>query len=373
MHCDSPLRLASHALCSLPPEPLSPPNYFADARGSNTSKLNPSTCCVSVRLLYLSAASSLRPRVSVCLSRRDRWSAGRSRGRSISPTHRCRISPPSPHSPSLPVMRSPSHPHYPQPTIQPTSSTRAPISQEQIRLIGPSTLGVIMLTASFVGMVFTIQFVREFARLGLTRSVGGVLSLAFSRELTPVIGSVIMAGRVGSAIAAELGTMAVSEQTDTLRVLQTDPVDYLITPRVIACVITMPVLSLVAFTVGMAASVLLADVVYGIPANVILESAVKALVPFDIIAMVIKSAVFAFSIAIISCGWGTTTSGGAKGVGESTTASVVLSLVRAPSRFSLLSLSFSLPFLPQDPSLSIKQSVRVLWPHQWTTISHHRT
>lgn len=132
---------------------------------------------------------------------------------------------------------------------------------------------------------------------------------------------------MGSAIAAELGTMAVSEQTDTLRVLRTDPVDYLVTPRVLACVLSMPILSLVAFTIGLAASVLLADVVYGIPANVIMESAVKALVPFDIIAMVIKSAVFAFSIAIISCGWGTTTSGGAKGVGESTTAAVVLSLV----------------------------------------------
>lgn len=202
-----------------------------------------------------------------------------------------------------------------------------PNLQEQIKQVGPSTLGVTLLTSAFVGMVFTIQFVREFARLGLTRSVGGVLALAFSRELTPVISAIILAGRCGSAIAAELGTMAVSEQTDTLRVLRSDPVDYLVVPRVLACTLTAPLLSLLAFTVGLAASVLLADVGYGVPPNVILESAAKALVPWDIIGMLIKSAVFGFVVAAVACGWGTTTTGGAKGVGESTTAAVVLSLV----------------------------------------------
>lgn len=184
-----------------------------------------------------------------------------------------------------------------------------------------------MLTASFVGMVFTIQFTREFARLGLTKSVGGVLALAFSRELTPVITAIIVAGRVGSAIAAELGTMQVSEQTDSLRVLQTDPVDYLIAPRVVACMLSVPVLSVISFTVAMAASVLLADLGYGIMPAVILDSARKALVPWDFVGMTIKSICFGWIVAIISCGWGSTTSGGAKGVGESTTASVVISLI----------------------------------------------
>lgn len=80
---------------------------------------------------------------------------------------------------------------------------------DQLKLVGPSSLGVALLTAGFVGMVFTIQFVREFAKLGLTRSVGGVLALALSRELTPVVTAIILAGRVGSAFAAELGTMQV--------------------------------------------------------------------------------------------------------------------------------------------------------------------
>lgn len=168
---------------------------------------------------------------------------------------------------------------------------------EQLKIVGPKSIGVAMLTAGFVGMVFTIQvrdsiihtvlfmiyilcsflmrilkrhatrskshthsfskfslqFVREFAKLGLTRSVGGVLALALARELTPVVTSIILAGRVGSAFAAELGTMQVSEQTDTLRVLRTDPVDYLITPRVLACMIALPVLNILCLTIGLGA------------------------------------------------------------------------------------------------------------------------
>lgn len=146
---------------------------------------------------------------------------------------------------------------------------------DQLLLVGPRSLGVALLTSSFVGMVFTIQFVREFARMGLTRSVGGVLGLALSRELTPVVTAIIMAGRVGSAFAAELGTMAVSEQTDSLRVLGTDPTDYLVVPRVLACMVAGPVLNLLCFCMGMAASTLLAEAVYDVTANVILDSAAR--------------------------------------------------------------------------------------------------
>ncbi|KAG6546224.1 hypothetical protein Mapa_012262 [Marchantia paleacea] len=200
-------------------------------------------------------------------------------------------------------------------------------SVQQLSSVGPGSLGVSLLTASFVGMVFTIQFVREFARLGLTRSVGGVLALALARELSPVVTAIILAGRVGSAFAAELGTMQVSEQTDTLRVLRTDPIDYLITPRVLACCISLPILTIICFSVGMAASVLLADSVYHVSSNIILESAARALQPWDLISTSIKSVVFGGIISIVSCAWGVTTAGGAKGVGESTTSAVVISLV----------------------------------------------
>lgn len=198
---------------------------------------------------------------------------------------------------------------------------------QQLERVGPRSVGVCLLTSAFVGMAFTIQFVREFTRLGLNRSVGGVLALAFSRELSPVVTSIVVAGRIGSAYAAELGTMQVSEQTDTLRVLGTDPVDYLITPRVIASCVALPILTLMCFTLGMAASALLADAVYGVSINIILDSAWRALRPWDIISAMIKSQVFGLIISVVSCAWGVTTMGGAKGVGESTTSAVVISLV----------------------------------------------
>ncbi|XP_057489510.1 protein TRIGALACTOSYLDIACYLGLYCEROL 1, chloroplastic [Actinidia eriantha] len=198
---------------------------------------------------------------------------------------------------------------------------------QQLERVGPRSLGVCLLTSAFVGMAFTIQFVREFTRLGLNRSVGGVLALAFSRELSPVITSIVVAGRIGSAFAAELGTMQVSEQIDTLRVLGSNPIDYLVTPRVIASCVSLPFLTLMCFAVGMASSALLADAVYGVSINIILDSAQRALKSWDIISAMIKSQVFGGIISIVSCAWGVTTLGGAKGVGESTTSAVVLSLV----------------------------------------------
>uniref|UniRef100_A0A2P2JLW5 ABC transporter family protein n=1 Tax=Rhizophora mucronata TaxID=61149 RepID=A0A2P2JLW5_RHIMU len=198
---------------------------------------------------------------------------------------------------------------------------------QQLERVGPRSVGVCLLTSAFVGMAFTIQFVREFTRLGLNRSVGGVLALAFSRELSPVVTSIVVAGRIGSAFAAELGTMQVSEQTDTLRVLGANPVDYLVIPRVIASCVALPILTLICFTVGMASSALLADAVYGVSINIILDSALRALKPWDLISAMIKSQVFGSIISIVSCAWGVTTMGGAKGVGESTTSAVVISLV----------------------------------------------
>ena len=121
--------------------------------------------------------------------------------------------------------------------------------------------------------------------------------------------------------------MQVSEQMDTLRVLGTSPVDYLITPRVIACCVALPVLTLLCFTVGLASSAFLADAVYGISANIIMDSARRALRPWDILSAMIKSQAFGAIIAVVSCSWGVTTVGGAKGVGESTTSAVVISLV----------------------------------------------
>jgi ABC transport permease subunit len=121
--------------------------------------------------------------------------------------------------------------------------------------------------------------------------------------------------------------MQVSEQTDTLRVLGAQPVDYLVTPRVLACILTLPVLTLLCFAAALASSAFLADTVFGVSINIILDSARQALRPWDVLSSMIKSQVFGAVIAVVSCAWGVTTHGGAKGVGESTTSAVVISLV----------------------------------------------
>ncbi|MBD0343993.1 MAG: ABC transporter permease, partial [Coleofasciculus sp. Co-bin14] len=106
---------------------------------------------------------------------------------------------------------------------------------DQMAAVGPESLSIALLTAAFVGAVFTVQVAREFINFGATTAVGGVLALALTRELAPVLTAVVLAGRVGSAFAAEIGTMRVTEQIDALYMLKTDPIDYLVIPRVIAC------------------------------------------------------------------------------------------------------------------------------------------
>ena len=124
---------------------------------------------------------------------------------------------------------------------------------EQMSFVGPASLGIALITAAFVGMVFTIQVAREFIYFGATTAVGGVLSIALTRELAPVLTAVVLAGRVGSAFAAEIGTMKVTEQIDALYILKTDPVDYLVIPRVLACCVMLPVLTIASLLIGMAA------------------------------------------------------------------------------------------------------------------------
>lgn len=198
---------------------------------------------------------------------------------------------------------------------------------EQMSFVGPASLAIALITAVFVGMVFTIQVAREFIYFGATTAVGGVLAIALTRELAPVLTAVVLAGRVGSAFAAEIGTMKVTEQIDALYILRTDPLDYLIIPRVIACSLMLPVLTIISLLMGMIGGLVVAESLYDIPSSVFLDSVRSFLGIWDIIACLIKSVIFGAIIAIIGCNWGLTTTGGAKGVGQSTTASVVISLI----------------------------------------------
>jgi phospholipid/cholesterol/gamma-HCH transport system permease protein len=198
---------------------------------------------------------------------------------------------------------------------------------EQMSIVGPESLLVAMLTAVFVGMVFTVQVAQEFISFGLVSAVGGVLALALTRELGPVLTAVIITGRVCSAFAAEIGTMRVTEQIDALQMLSTDPVDYLVIPRVIACCIMLPVLTLFSLIGGVGGGVVVATTLYGIPASVFLDSVQGFLELWDVWSALLKAMVFGAIIAVIGSSWGMTTTGGAKGVGQSTTAAVVTTLV----------------------------------------------
>ncbi|MEO0539861.1 MAG: MlaE family lipid ABC transporter permease subunit [Cyanobacteria bacterium P01_A01_bin.105] len=198
---------------------------------------------------------------------------------------------------------------------------------EQMAAVGPESLLIALVTAAFVGMVFTIQVTREFINFGAGSAVGGVLALTLARELAPVLTAVVIAGRVGSAFAAEIGTMQVTEQIDALQLLKTDPVDYLVIPRVVACALMLPLLSILSFITGMTGGLLVATQLYGISQNVFLDSARNFLGVWDLLSALIKALVFGVMVAVIGTSWGMTTSGGAKGVGQSTTTAVVTALL----------------------------------------------
>ena len=198
---------------------------------------------------------------------------------------------------------------------------------DQMAAVGPESLLIALVTAIFVGMVFTIQVAREFINFGAGNTVGGVLALALTRELAPVLTGVVLAGRVGSAFAAEIGTMRVTEQIDALYMLKTDPIDYLVTPRVIACCLMLPVLTLLSLITGMMGGLLIATSVYNLSQTVFIDSARNFIDFWDICSAMIKAACFGALVAVIGCSWGLTTTGGAKGVGQSTTAAVVTALL----------------------------------------------
>lgn len=219
---------------------------------------------------------------------------------------------------------------------------------DQLAAVGPESLLIALVTAIFVGAVFTIQVAREFINFGAASTVGGVLAIALTRELAPVLTAVVLAGRVGSAFAAEIGTMRVTEQIDALYMLKTDPIDYLVTPRLIACCLMLPVLTLLSLITGMFGGLLVATNLYQLSQTVFLDSARNFLTISDICNAMLKGLCFGAMIAVIGCSWGLTTTGGAKGVGQSTTAAVVTALL------TIFILNFVLSWLMfQGPSSSL--------------------
>lgn len=198
---------------------------------------------------------------------------------------------------------------------------------EQAARLGFDSLPIALITLFFVGMVFAIQTAREFLRYGAVKVVGGVIGISLWREMAPALGAVVFAARVGSSITAELGTMKVTEQIDSLRAMGVNYVQYLIIPRFWAASFVMPLLVILADVVGLLGGFIVANLVYNINATVFFDSAQNLLKASDIYGGLIKAVVFGMLVAAISCYKGISTKGGAKGVGEYTTQSVVASLI----------------------------------------------
>ncbi|WP_353259418.1 MlaE family lipid ABC transporter permease subunit [Prochlorothrix hollandica] len=217
---------------------------------------------------------------------------------------------------------------------------------EQLGVAGPRALGTVLLMSGLAGMICVMQMGRELIRYGAIESMGGAFALAFCRELGPLLTAGIVAGQVGGTYAAEVGVMQITEQIDALHMLRTNPVDYLVTPRVVACCVMVPILTTFAITIGLGSGALVAYQVYGQPPDLFLNSVRFFLTLEDLWAIVLKAVVFGVLVSLIGCSWGLTTRGGAKGVGQSTTAAVVNIWVAIFLADLVLSLVLAIPPIP---------------------------
>jgi len=193
--------------------------------------------------------------------------------------------------------------------------------------IGVLSLPVVMLTGMFIGMVLAVQTYTQFKQVGMESMLGGVISLSLVRELGPVLAATMLAGRVGSAIAAELGTMRVTEQIDALICMGTNPIHYLVVPRFLACLFLIPALTLIADVTGIFGGTFYCVYILGIHEHFYWENAEKFVSLFDVLAGMFKSLFFGGIIALISCHQGFHCKAGAEGVGKAATQSFVYSFV----------------------------------------------
>ena len=194
----------------------------------------------------------------------------------------------------------------------------------QMVRVGFDSIPVVLVTTLFTGMVLALQTFNGFARFHAENLVGSVVALSLTRELAPVLTALMVTGRVGSAMAAELGTMRVTEQIDALTSLATEPVQYLIVPRVTASVLMMPLLVIMGDAVGIYGGYLVAVQLLGANPIAYVDNSFQYLhVSDDVVSGIIKAAVFGLLFSLIACVRGYTTTGGAEGVGKSTTRAVV--------------------------------------------------
>jgi len=194
----------------------------------------------------------------------------------------------------------------------------------QIKVLGIKSLTIVSLTAVFSGAVMGLQFGMAMGRFGAREMVGQVVSMAILRELGPVLTALLVGGRIGSGMAAELGSMRVTEQIDAIRILGADPITKLIVPRVLATVIISPLLTIWADLIGVLGGAVVANTEFGVGYQYYYQSVFDMIEIADFVSGVSKSVFFGFLVSLIACHEGFNTRGGTEGVGHSTTRTVVL-------------------------------------------------
>ncbi len=194
----------------------------------------------------------------------------------------------------------------------------------QLEQLGVRSMAIASATAVFVGIVMTIQFGVFMEKYGAKEALGRVIGISEARELAPALTSLVVGSRIAAGMAAEIGSMAVTEQIDAIRALGADPIRKLVVPRVVASVIIMPLIACIALVLGMAAAMVVGITSYGLTGSAFISAALDAVTLQDYLSGLSKTPVFGFLVAILGCHFGMTTHGGTEGVGSSTTRSVVV-------------------------------------------------
>jgi len=198
---------------------------------------------------------------------------------------------------------------------------------DQMNTVGVNSLPIVLLTGLFTGMVLSLQSAYQMQRMSAEMYIASLVSLSMVRELGPVLTSLVVAGRVGASITAELGTMKVTEQIDALEALATNPVKYLVVPRFLALVVMLPLLTIYVDFMGILGGYAIGVFKLGIGSNMYWRMSYDVLSFKDVLTGLIKTVAFGAIIAIVACHQGMKTEGGAEGVGKATTGAVVVSFV----------------------------------------------
>ncbi|MFG0293497.1 MAG: MlaE family ABC transporter permease [Phycisphaerales bacterium JB050] len=210
---------------------------------------------------------------------------------------------------------------------RPGSWAKWPRLSQQLDLIGTRSAPVLALTGLFIGAVLAIESFDLFAQFGLEQRLGAGVNISVVKQIGPVLAAVMLAGRVGCALAAELGSMRVTDQLDAMRVMAADPVRVLVAPRVVACVLMIPALTVISNLCGIAGGWVIIVAIEGVNSDAYWQFTAMYIDWWDVMAGLIKAVCFAFSIGLISCFKGFHCRAGAQGVGRATTEAFVTSFV----------------------------------------------